>query len=185
MNLALFGALFGLLLVVIAFIGLRKNPTKKIPVAVETSSGNASTTVSIAKYRARSSLMSEPEQVLFHRLQEAFPVLNVFSQVSLNQLLYVPGSVESKRDRASMFNAINGKALDFVVCDLSGAVMAAIELDDRSHLRPDRVKADMQKDSAMASAGIPVHRFNVKEMPSVQQLSEMVLTKAIQGNSND
>jgi hypothetical protein len=185
MKLALFGVLFGLILISIAFFGLRKTSTKKATEAVEKSTETSSKADSVAKYRVRSSLMSEPEQVLFHRLQEAFPVLNVFSQVSLNQLLYVPGSVESKRDRASMFNAINGKALDFVVCDLSGAVMAAIELDDRSHLRPDRVKADMQKDSAMASAGIPVHRFNVKEMPSVQQLSEMVLTKTIQGNSND
>ena len=61
-------------------------------------------------------------------------------------------------------NRINRMSFDFVVCLKDSTVMAAIELDDRSH-ESDRVEADVKKSRAASSAGIRLVRWNVKGLP--------------------
>ena len=46
----------------------------------------------------------------------------------------------SPSERQAAFNRISSKVLDFVLCDPNNlAIIAAIELDDSSHKRNDRI----------------------------------------------
>lgn len=56
----------------------------------------------------------------------------------------------------SHFGKIKSKHVDFVVCDQRMNVLAVIELDDKSHDRPDRIERDQFVDSILEANGIKV-----------------------------
>jgi len=114
-------------------------------------------------------VLSEPEQALFHRLREAMPECIVLAQVELSRVV-VP-SDPNKQNAFTLYNRIRGKSLDFVVCLKDFTVLAALELDDASHTRSRRA-ADETKNDALASAGIPLIRWNVRSLPTVPQIRE-------------
>jgi hypothetical protein len=118
-------------------------------------------------YRSNKPL-SEPEQTLYWRLREAVPECVVLSQVTFSR--FMTPDVRGRAQRRALFNRISSKSADFLVCLKDFTLVAAIELDDRSHSR-DR---DTRRDEILASAGIPVLRFNVKEMPSVERLRTLL-----------
>jgi very-short-patch-repair endonuclease len=114
-------------------------------------------------------LMTEPEQVLYHRLIEALPGLHVMGQVALSRAVRPRG----KRDLRA-FRAISQKSVDFVICGPDLRPLLIVELDDSSHKQHHRKRADQTKDQAIASAGIPLIRWNVREMPDARAISEAV-----------
>jgi hypothetical protein len=112
-------------------------------------------------------LMTVPERELFVRLRQALPEYLIFSQVQLCRMI----EVDPNEDKQAWFNRINRMSVDFVVCAPDGAkILAAIELDDSSHERADRLKADVKKDKALKSAGIRMIRWPVRGMPTSQQI---------------
>lgn len=112
-------------------------------------------------------LMTAPERALYARLRQALPEYLIFSQVQLCRMI----EVDPAADKQSWFNRINRMSVDFVVCAPDGArILAAIELDDSSHQRADRVKADFKKDKALESAGIRIIRWPVRGMPDSRQI---------------
>lgn len=115
-------------------------------------------------YRARV-LMTEREQVMFHRLREACPELLVFSQVQLSRAIEVKPRVD---DHTSWRNKIDRKSLDFVICLPDSSILAVIELDDKSHDRQKQKTRDADKTRALADAGVRLIRVN--EIPSVSAL---------------
>ena len=116
----------------------------------------------------RKSLLTSPEKQLYYRLKEALPDYFIFSQVQLSQLV----TVRKGHDFKQWFNRINRMSADFVVTDQAMDVLAVIELDDRSHLKADRIAADQKKDKALTSAGIRVIRWKVSAMPTVVKIKE-------------
>lgn len=140
----------------------------------------------VVQFRAKSStLCSDVEQVLLHRLREAFPGHLVFAEVSMNQLVSPAGTVNlmpsifrsSSADKAkwrSRFAAINGKSLDFLVCTLDTAPVLAIELDDASHSRASRKASDFVKNKALGDCGIRLERFSTTELPNVERLQTLL-----------
>jgi len=105
--------------------------------------------------------LSEPEQVLYHRLVAALPECIVLAQVQLSRVLGVKKGFSVNEWN----NRINRMSLDFVVCLKDSTVVAAIELDDKTHGATSRVAADAKKDRALAAAAIPVVRWNVTSLP--------------------
>lgn len=105
--------------------------------------------------------MSAPEQVLFFRLQEALPDHIVLAQVQLSRFL----GVKRGHPARAWLNRINRKSVDFLILTKDATVVAAIELDDRSHERADRRHADAQKNRALADAGVRLIRWGVHRMP--------------------
>lgn len=106
-----------------------------------------------------------PTERRFHaRLEEAVAgqCYRILGKVRLADLINViPGQDRHTWGRA--FNRIKAKHIDFVLCrrdDLS--VVCAVELDDRTHERPDRVDRDVFVDKALAAAGIPLVRVEVR-----------------------
>jgi len=105
--------------------------------------------------------LSQPEQVLYHRLVAALPEHIVLAQVQLSRVMGVKKGFSAR----GWLNRINRMSFDFVVCLKDSTVVAAIELDDRSHGSADRIEADIKKSRAASAAGIRLVRWNVKGLP--------------------
>ncbi|MEW9900822.1 DUF2726 domain-containing protein [Chitinivorax sp. PXF-14] len=115
-------------------------------------------------------VMSGPEQVLYFRLTEALPDHIVLAQVQLSRLL----GVRKGHKAMEWNNRINRMSADFVVCRRDASVLCVVELDDASHLKPERQQADAKKDKALQSAGINVVRWNVKTLPDDEAIRNAI-----------
>lgn len=102
------------------------------------------------KARARKPLTAR-EQDMFLRLSQAFPAPRfvVLSQVAFSALLTAR--------RQGTRNGFNRKVADFVLCDGHFSVIAAIEIDDRSHA--GRGREDAARDTWLTDAGYKVKRY--------------------------
>ena len=89
----------------------------------------------------------------------------LFAKVRMADLLYLP-----KMDNGDFYrhqNKIQSKHVDFVLCEI-GTVkpLIAIELDDSSHLRVDRILRDVFIDKAFEAAKFPI--IHIKTASSYQ-----------------
>jgi very-short-patch-repair endonuclease len=112
-------------------------------------------------------LLGEREQVLFWRLAAAFPNHVVLAQVSLSQLL---GVKKHASNRQAISNRYRQLTADFVICKRSFEPIGVIELDGLSHDHPRRQSADERKAAALESAGVPLIRINVTDIPDEAEL---------------
>lgn len=128
--------------------------------------GNAPLTWPVYAKRA----LSQPEQMLYHRLVRAFPDLVVLSQVALPAFL----GVKKGGNFQAWYNRFGRLYADFVLCERDFRVVAVIELDDRSHDNPRRQDADARKAAALAAADIPLHRVNVNPLPNEEDLLQLL-----------
>ena len=106
-------------------------------------------------------ILTQPEQVLYHRLVKALPNHDIFAQVQLSRAL----GVKKGFSFHEWNNRINRMSLDFVVCTKDSSIVTAIELDDSTHERKDRIDADNKKQKALDAAGIRLVQWNVKNLP--------------------
>lgn len=113
--------------------------------------------------------LTQPEEVLYHRLVEALPEYVVLAQVQLTALMSVRG-----RGQQTWFNKISRKSVDYVICLKDFTVVAALELDDKSHEKEARMAADADKDRAFEAAGIKLLRLKGMELPNVEVLRMMI-----------
>lgn len=56
-------------------------------------------------------------------------------------------------------------SLDFVVCRKDATIVAAVELDDSTHRKPERIAADAKKEKALSAAGVNLIRWEVGNLP--------------------
>ena len=112
-------------------------------------------------YFRRYRLLSAAELRFFHALQHvAGNQYWVFTKVRVADLVDIRGLKGRQWWRS--FARISQKHIDFVVAARQGLeVLAAIELDDRSHLLRDRRQRDHLVNSIFSQAGIPLLRFPV------------------------
>jgi very-short-patch-repair endonuclease len=115
--------------------------------------------------------LSEPEQVLYHRMEKALPECMVLAQVQLSRLL----GVTKGHSFAVWNNKVSQKSVDFAVCLKDSTLVAVVELDDGTHGRPARRRADADKDKALADAGVAVIRWQAADLPDEQQIREAFL----------
>jgi very-short-patch-repair endonuclease len=106
-------------------------------------------------------LLTQPEQVLYHRLVKSLPNQVVLAQVQVSRVLGVKKGFRFHEWN----NRINRMSYDFVICDKAAAVIAAIELDDKSHESEDRRDSDAKKSKATIDAGLRLVRWHVKSLP--------------------
>lgn len=144
MTISVLGLLFILIIVVLSLVGL----ARRAP---------------IGAYRLRKPL-SAPEQTLYWRLVQALPECVVLSQVSFSRFL--EPDARGRGARLGLFNRISRKSTDFLVCLKDFTVVAAVELDDRTHVR----ERDARRDAMLGTAGVKVVRMHVRDIPSVEQI---------------
>ena len=123
------------------------------------------------QYKKKDFFMSKPEHELYKVLINAVgEKYYVFPQVHL------PSIIDNKvvgQNWKSAFKHINQKSVDFVLCDKDYiSPKLAIELDDRTHNRQDRIERDIEVERILKEAKIPLLRlenhgqFNVIELVS-------------------
>jgi hypothetical protein len=105
--------------------------------------------------------LTQPEQVLYHRLVAAMPECIVLAQVQLSQVL----GVKKGFNFHEWNNRINRMSLDFLVCLKDSTIVAAVELDDKTHEKTSRVEADAKKEKALSAAGVALVRWHVSMLP--------------------
>ena len=105
--------------------------------------------------------LSQPEQVLYHRLVSSLPNHIVLAQVQVSRVL----GVKKGFNFHEWNNRINRLSYDFVVCSKDSSVLAAIELDDKTHEATSRAKTDIKKERATTAAGLRLIRWHVKSLP--------------------
>lgn len=112
------------------------------------------------KYRPRGALFTPAESVFLHVLDKSIgDQYRVFGKVRLGDVVEaVPGVFKSSYIKAR--NQVFGKHLDYILCCReTNSIVCAIELDDSSHNRQDRVKRDHIVNMALKSAKIPLVRI--------------------------
>lgn len=124
-------------------------------------------------YSAKKSLMSKTEADFFIKLEHAVNErYYVFPQVHLSALL--DHKVEGQEWRYA-FRHINGKSVDYVLCDRSTlAPVYAIELDDFTHKRSDRIERDNEVERIFREAQLPLVRFNDKDISEAAIIQALI-----------
>lgn len=124
-------------------------------------------------YSCQKYLFTRAETTFYHALQNAVQSQYlVFGKVRVADVL--KPQTDNRSDWQRAFNKISAKHFDFVLCERASLkVLAALELDDSSHQRVDRVKRDDFLNQAVVSAELPLIRFPVQESyePAVIQRS--------------
>ena len=116
----------------------------------------------LSAFEKRGPLVTGAELRFYKALQAAVGgSWSVFAMVRLADVVKVRRGIAGEQ---SWRNRSFGKHVDFVLCDNDSLeVRLAIELDDKSHRRPDRQQSDLFKSEALASAGLPLLRVDVAE----------------------
>ena len=73
------------------------------------------------------------------------------------------------------FNRIKAKSIDFVLYDGNYKPFMCIELDDRTHLRWDRIQRDVFVDEVMKGAGLPILHVRRADSYNLEELRESIL----------
>lgn len=112
-------------------------------------------------------LLNEAEQELYMRLLEAMPNMRIFAQVGVAQLAQLRGRIDAQRLRN-----MASRGVDFVVCNSDFGIVAAIEL---AWPTPGgEVSAEQEKQSALASLGIPLIIFRPNQLPDADAISREI-----------
>ena len=108
-------------------------------------------------------ILSRAELNFFHAIADLVPPPYILSfKPRLGDIIDVEAFVQQNDpDWKGRFGApVWSKHIDFVIIDSETAqVMVCIELDDRSHLRPENRERDTFKNKALNAADIPLVRI--------------------------
>ena len=83
-------------------------------------------------------------------------------------------SLQMQLEVRRALNGVTAKSVDFVICDvLTLDPVAAIEVDDRSHLLPERQQRDAFVNAVFLEIGLPLMRVKARRAYSVDELRVM------------
>lgn len=120
-------------------------------------------------------ILTANEKEFFYRLQRALPTYHVFPQVSFSALITLDPQL-SDNHQFSIRRRYGWKIADFVICKPDTfAVLAVVELDDRTH----NASADRKRDALMRAAGYQTLRFQSKHKPTVAELADLFARLAL------
>jgi len=115
--------------------------------------------------------LTQTEITFYHRLVEALPDLVVLAQVQLSSIIKV--DLPRRHNRYyKFFNPISQQSVDFLICTRDFEIIAAVELDDRSHLRAEAIIRDNKKNKNLAAANLPLIRWHAEKMPEVNDIKK-------------
>lgn len=124
-------------------------------------------------YIAKDIPMTVTEADFFHKLTVAVDERYfVFPQIHLSAILR---STAYGQEGNYAFRHINGKSVDYVLCDKETLRPAyAVELDDYTHSQPARRKRDAEVERIFAEADLPLVRFKNKNV-SAQEIIDSLM----------
>jgi very-short-patch-repair endonuclease len=146
-----------------------------VAVAVAISRGGFADVEEKAKYRynRKNFFLTRAEHECYDALVEAVGTeYRIFAQVHLPTL--VDHTIRGQDWRAALAH-INRKSVDFVLCDKAYlSPKLAIELDDKSHERPDRQERDREVERILHDAGVPLLRIENRGNFNPSELSQRI-----------
>lgn len=114
------------------------------------------------------------ETGFYHSLVEALPEHIVLAQVQLSSIIKVDKSKINFKEYYNWFNPISQQSVDYLICTKSFSIVAAIELDDKSHDSLKAIERDSKKDKSLKAAAIPLIRWHAEDIPSTVEILEEV-----------
>jgi len=128
----------------------------------------------VVHIEAVDTLLTANEQKFYEALDAAVDGrLIILSKVRIADLFRVTSARRSARHR--IFWSIACKHVDFVLAEAENLrPLAAIELDDSSHQRPDRRRRDELLDDLFEKAALPLLRFRAAAVYSPRVIEERV-----------
>ena len=126
-------------------------------------------------YEKQNMLLSPAERSFFGVLDQIVGESHrIFVKVRLGDLFKVKSGL-SNSGRTTAFNKIKAKHVDFIICGKESVeVLAAIELDDKSHNLKKRRERDTFVDKVFETAGVPLEHIAAQKSYSVQDVSAIV-----------
>ena len=101
---------------------------------------------------------------------------DVLAQVRLANVV----KIQDKYFIWKKFNLLGAKCVDFVLIDWqTGETKLVIELDDRSHERPDRIRRDKFVDSVLKESGVPILHHKYQARYETSEIRKVVEEKVV------
>lgn len=98
----------------------------------------------------------------------------MFSKVRIADVIE-PLATKDRKHWQKSFNKISAKHFDFVLCQAQSlSVICAIELNDRSHRRADRIARDKFVRSACKSAGVSLVEVPVQRGYTIEEIRNLL-----------
>lgn len=128
------------------------------------------------KYKAKRYVMTRTEADCYRKLQKIYADHYVIvPQVHLSAIFN--HKIKGQNWRAAFFH-INGKSVDFVFLDdRTLQICFALELDDSTHDRADRVARDAEVNAIFKQAGLPLYRIRYTLKKSPDQIKKDIDTQ--------
>lgn len=127
----------------------------------------------VYNYTAKKYFLTKSERDFYNMLGQAVGGdYRIFAQVHLSSIL--DEKVKGQDWRAARAS-INRKSVDYLLCEKNYlSPVLAIELDDPSHDRPDRIVRDELVEAVLARVGLPLLRFRNIGQLTVEGISKKV-----------
>lgn len=125
------------------------------------------------QYKRRNFFLTRAEHECYDALVSAVGAeYFVFAQVHLPTL--VDNKVKGQNWRGA-FRHISEKSVDFVLCDKAYiSAKLAIELDDKTHERPERQERDREVERILQEAGVPLLRLENRGSFNPSELTQKI-----------
>jgi hypothetical protein len=127
-----------------------------------------------SKYNLKQSLLTKNEQQFYKTLKlvvgDKFVIL---SMVRLADIF----SVKSGKKYYSYLERITQKHVDFLLCEHNSfKPIIGIELDDNTHLKPDRKKRDIFVNKVFGASGLPLLHIKVQKNYLPEDLAKKIIS---------
>ena len=136
-------------------------------------------------YTKKKTFLSPAERSFYGVLKQSIPgEIEITCKVRVADVL-TPIKGMSRSQWQSTFNKISAKHFDYVLCATNTLeVLAAIELDDRSHNTLSRIKRDEFLANACEDAGLPLIRFPAKRSYTIEEIRTTII-QALESTPED
>lgn len=130
------------------------------------------------RYRSRGSPLTRAEVAFYAVLAHAvYPQLIVFPKIRVTDLIEITADRRTA-EGSKAWNQVAQKHVDFVLCEPATLnTVAVLELDDRSHDRPDRQRRDALVDQAFTDADIRILHIQCQSSYSQPDTRRMIFAE--------
>jgi hypothetical protein len=128
--------------------------------------------------------LTPTETMFYHQLVEALPDFIVLAQVQLSSFLKVDTSRAEWKDYSRWFNPIAQQSVDYLICQKDFSIIAAVELDDKSHNGVKSIERDTKKNNNLHAANVPLIRWHAEAMPEAETIRQAVFNHAYESTTS-
>lgn len=124
------------------------------------------------EYDAHKNLMSIAELSFYHSLNKAVgDNYLIFAKVRVADVLKPKKNLYHRSEWQKAFNRISSKHFDFVLCDpKTMSICKVVELNDKSHQKPERILRDSFITVACSTADLPLIMIDARRSYCLSEL---------------